>query len=176
VKLVLPYPISANRYWRSRAIVRPGWPKGCPLAPEAFTSITYPSKEADRYKRQVKIAAYEQGMRKPFPHRVFVRLELYPHRPLDAAKRMRAAPMNWDDDVMCLNLDNAWKVMIDALNGVAYIDDKWLWKQEGERMEPDAHGERVVVTIEPIVIGSPQASLLPRDSFNFLAEPAGEPF
>jgi crossover junction endodeoxyribonuclease RusA len=144
MKLVLPYPVSANRYWQHGVI--------------AGHAVTFVSAEAKRYRRRVKIEAYEQGLRKPFLHRVFVRLELYPRQPLDAAKRMRANPMNWDDDVQCVNLDNAWKVLIDALNGVAYTDDRWVWRQEGERMEPDGEA-RVVLTIDPIVRTSPQPAL-----------------
>lgn len=67
--------------------------------------------------------------------------------------------MNWDDDVQCIDLDNARKVLDDALIGVAYVDDAWIWRSDGERMEPDAQGARVVVTIEPIVRRNPQPAL-----------------
>jgi crossover junction endodeoxyribonuclease RusA len=149
MQLILPYPISANRYWQHGIAGNPGH------------VVTFVSKEAKRYKNQVKIAAYEQGCRAPIPGRVRVLIELYPHRPIDWQKRMRRNPMNWDDDVQRLDLDNARKVLNDALSEVAFIDDKWIWEDGGRVMEPDAEGERVVVTIEPIVRASPQPVLWP---------------
>ena len=150
MKLVLPFPVSSNRYWRSAVV--------------GGHVNTYVSEEARRYKRQVKIAAYEQGAREPITGRVAVAVELYPHRPLDWQKRARAAPMNWDDDVKCLDLDNALKVLLDALRKIAYADDAWVRRIVAERMEPDHEGERVVVTVEPIVRVSPQLDLSARFS------------
>lgn len=147
MKLILPTPPSSNRYWR--VVV----PKGA-----QFANI-YVSPEAVRYKRQVKIAAYDQGVRDPIAGRVSVAVELYPHRPLDWQKRVRAAPMTWDDDVKCLDLDNALKVLLDALRKIAYADDAWVRRIVAERMEPDHEGERVIVTVEPIVRASPQPPL-----------------
>lgn len=147
MKLVLPYPISANRYWQHGTAGKP---------PHV---VTFVSKEAKVYKNLVRIAAYEQGCRKPIRGRVRVALELYPHQPVDWQKRARRDPMNWDDDVQCIDLDNARKVLDDALIGVAYVDDAWIWESAGKRMEPDAQGARVVVTIEPIVRVSPQPAL-----------------
>jgi crossover junction endodeoxyribonuclease RusA len=164
MKLVLPYPVSANRYWNSFNDPRTG------------RAITIVSTEAKRYRRQVKIMAYDQGLREPYPHRVFVRLELYPGRPQDADKRIRGNPLYWDDDVRCVNLDNAWKVLMDALNGVVFVDDKWLWKQEGERMEPDGEA-RIELAVEPIVRVSPQRCLIdagPRKELRPMNIRAGE--
>ena len=138
MKLVLPYPISANRYWRT-VVARHG----------EFAQ-TYVSPEASRYKRQVKIAAHEQGHREPIPGRVAVAVELYPHRPLDWQKRVRIAPQTWDDTVQCLDLDNALKVLLDSLRKIAFTDDAWVRRIHAERMEPDGEGERVIVTVEPI--------------------------
>lgn len=147
MKLVLPYPISANRYWRTAVI------------PGAKFANTYVSKEAKDYKRDVRIAAYEQGCRKPIRGRVRVAIELYPNRPQDWEKRARRDPMNWDDDVQCIDLSNARKVLFDALIGIAYVDDRWVWEDPGKRMEPDGEGARVVVTIDPIVRQGPQPAL-----------------
>lgn len=69
MKLVLPYPISANRYWRTAVI------------PGAKFANTYVSKEAKDYKRDVRIAAYEQGCRKPIRGRVRVAREARSPRP-----------------------------------------------------------------------------------------------
>lgn len=147
MKLVLPWPVSANRYWRT--VVPPG----------AKFANTYISDEARRYKRQVRITAYEQGCRRPMTGRVALVVALYPHRPQDWERRARRDPVTWDDTVQCLDLDNALKVLIDALKGTAFKDDAWVRSLAAERMEPDAEGARVVVTIEPIVRRSPQPVL-----------------
>lgn len=154
VKIVVPYPISANAYWRTAVV------KGQRLARDQSPyANTYVSEEARRYKRQVKIAAFEAGIREPLAGRVSLSLELYPHRPIDWEKRARRDPMNWDDDVRCIDLDNALKVLIDALKGVAYKDDAWVRRISADRMEPDQSGERAVVVVEPIRRESPQPPL-----------------
>jgi crossover junction endodeoxyribonuclease RusA len=145
ITLVLPYPISANRYWRNRVA------KG--------VSLTYVSAEAKAFKREVQIIAMQCGIKSPFPGRVQIDLKLYPKRPLDYAKRARLDPATWDDTVQCLDLDNARKVLYDAFKGVLIIDDKFVRRDSGERMEPDGEA-RVVVTITPLVAFSAQASLL----------------
>jgi crossover junction endodeoxyribonuclease RusA len=145
ITLTLPYPIRANQYWRSRAV------KG--------VSMTYVSPEARAYKQQVAWLAKAAGVRQPISGRVCVSYVLYPKRPQDWAKRAEKDPLGWDDTVACLDLDNAQKVLFDALKGVAIIDDKWVRRIVAERMEPDGEA-RVVVTITPLAASSPQASLL----------------
>jgi crossover junction endodeoxyribonuclease RusA len=134
LKIALPYPISANRYWRP---VRIG---------NHITIV--PTKEAKAYKEAVAWQARAQRV-KPIAGRVVVGLQLYPHRPQDWAKRQRQHGDAWDDTVQCIDLDNARKVVLDALKGVAFDDDRWVFRDFGERMEPDAGGARVVVTVEP---------------------------
>ena len=146
IELTLPYPISNNRYKAPR-IVRGSF-------------ITwYLTPEAKAYKAEVILRATLAGLRQPFPGRVSVHMQLYPKRPQDWERRVRKDPLNWDDDVQSMDLDNARKVLLDALNGVAYVDDRWIWRDSAERMEPDGEA-RVVVTISPIVRASPQASLI----------------
>lgn len=147
MKLVLPWPISANRYWRT--VVPPG----------AKFANTYVSDEARRYKRSVSIAARDQGCWEAISGRVAVAVQLYPHRPQDWERRARRDPMSWDDTVQCLDLDNCLKVLLDALRKIAFTDDAWVRRIQAERMEPDTLGERVVVTVEPIVRVSPQPAL-----------------
>lgn len=141
--VTLPYPISNNEYKKPRSI------KGGGL-------MWYLTKEAQAYKTEVAWRIKAAGIRQPFPGRVCVGIQLYPQRPKDADKRAARDPMNWDDDVRCLDLDNARKVLLDAMIGIVYPDDKWIWRDWGERMEPDGEA-RVVVTIEQIVRVSPQA-------------------
>lgn len=146
IQLTLPYPISANRYWRSFV------PRGHQRA------IVTLSDEAKAYKAEVSWKAKAAGCRTPIAGRVAIGIQLYPARPLDWARRMRRAPMSWDDTVQCIDLDNANKVLLDALKGVAIEDDKWVRRIVAERMEPDENGARVVVSIVALA-AAPAAQL-----------------
>lgn len=147
VTLVLPYPISANRYWRT-------------YQPKGFKApVTVCSSEAKAYKAEVGWLAKAAGIRKPIPGRVAVAYTLYPERPQDWAKRAEKDPLGWGDTVRCIDLDNAQKVLFDALKGVVIEDDKWVRRIEAERAEPDGSA-RLVVTITAIFSDSPQAVLL----------------
>jgi len=143
ITLTLPYPISANRYWR-------------PVKLGQHISIV-PTKEAKQFRAAVAMICKAQGVRQ-ITGRVHVEVRLYPHRPLDWQKRMRKDGAAWDDTVMCIDLDNANKVLLDSLKGVAIDDDKWVRKIVAERMEPDGEA-RVVVTITPAAVESPQPAL-----------------
>ena len=145
VVLVLPYPISANRYWN--AITIPG------------RTMMAPSKEAIAYRKQVAAIAHAAQIAQPFSWRVAVVLDLYPHRPQDWARRARRDPEAWDDDVRCIDLGNAEKVLSDALQGIVFIDDKWIWDLHKRRMEPDGEG-RVVLRIRPMARVRAQAELI----------------
>jgi len=144
ITVTLPYPISANRYWR-------------PVPIGKHITIV-PTKEAKAYKREVAARLLLAGIRKPILGRVSVHVQLYPGRPQDWEKRARKDPMNWDETVRCLDLDNARKVLYDALKGLAFEDDARIFKDSAERMEPDGEA-RVVVTVAPIVRVCPQAGL-----------------
>jgi crossover junction endodeoxyribonuclease RusA len=96
IVLTLPYPVSANRYWRiarNRLIL---------------------SKEAKAYKNAAKIEFAKTGAI-PMTGIVVVVIILHPKltRSGEASK-------------VRIDLDNALKVVIDALNGLAYIDDKQI--------------------------------------------------
>lgn len=148
IVLTLPYPLSANRYWRSFV------PKG-----HSRPVVTL-SEEAKAYKERVGWAAKAAGIRKPLGGRVSIDIALYPARPQDWAKRAAKDPLGWDDCVRCIDLDNARKVLYDALKGIAFGDDSWVWSDSAQRMEPDGEA-RVVVTIKPQQRPqSPQGSLL----------------
>jgi crossover junction endodeoxyribonuclease RusA len=145
ITLTLPYPLSANRYWR-------------PVKLGPRISIV-PTKEAKAFRAEIAAACRDQGVRAPIAGRVHVDVKLYPGRPLDWQKRMRKEGGAWDDTVRCIDIDNANKVLLDALKDVAIDDDKWVRKLTSERMEPDGQA-RVVVTITAIVTVRPQADLL----------------
>lgn len=142
--LVLPYPISANVYWRTRVAKN--------------MAMTYVSTEAKAYKTEVALRVKQAGIRKPLLGRVMVDIKLYPQRPQDWATRSRKSPTSWDDTVRCIDLDNARKVLYDALKDLAFEDDKWVWQDTAQRMTPDGEA-RVVVTIRPWISDTPQAGL-----------------
>jgi len=138
ITLTIPYPVSANRYWRSFV------PRGHKRA------IVVLSDEAKSYKSEVGWIAKSAGIPAPLSGRVAMTIKLYPGMPQDAAKRMKKLGDGWDDGVRSIDLDNALKVLIDSLKGIAYADDKQVWRIAAERMEPDGQA-RAVVTVEPIV-------------------------
>lgn len=150
VRLILPYPISANRYWASRTVT----PRGKP----AFTS-TYVTTEAKAYKAYVQQLALVAGVRKPIAGRVRVEFTLYPNRPQDWQKRMRKDGAAWDDTVQCLDLDNAQKVVLDSLKDVVFQDDAWVREISARRAEPDEFGARLVAVVTPLAVEQPQTDL-----------------
>ncbi len=139
LELVLPYPISANRYWQSH--VPKGWTR----------AVVHVSSEGAAYKRQVKQLAHQAGVEEPFVWRVAVEIELYPQLPEDWERRRRKNPAAWDDTVRCIDLTNAEKVLLDALNGVVFFDDKWIWEYRARRMVPDGEA-RVVLRVTPLEV------------------------
>ncbi len=151
ITLTLPYPLSANRYWATRVI--PG--KGARKA----MAMTYVTPEAKAYKAEVEALCVAAGVRHPMAGRVRIDVQLYPHRPVDWRTRQRKLGAAWDDGVMCIDIDNANKVLLDALKDVAIEDDKWVRRLTAERMEPDGEA-RVVVTITAMPVAQPQQDLL----------------
>lgn len=144
ITITLPYPISANRYWR-------------PVPIGKHITIV-PTSEAKAYKRDVRLIVRQSGVRDVMAGRLRVHVQLYPARPQDWERRARKDPMNWDDDVRCIDLDNARKVLYDAMKDVVFLDDKQVWQDSAERMEPDGEA-RVVVTVSRVVRHSPQPTL-----------------
>ncbi len=138
VVMKLPYPLSANRYWRSFV------PRG------ASRAITTVSEEARAFKEDIgwRIKAY--GITTPLTCRVSIHVAIYPARPLDWAKRVKGDPLTWDDTVRCIDLDNARKVLYDAFTGVLFTDDSRVFRDSAERMEPDGEA-RAIVTVTPYV-------------------------
>lgn len=149
IVLTLPYPLSANRYWRSFV------PRGQSRA------VVVLSDEAKAFKEEVAWRVRKAGVREPFDVRCSIDLQVYAQRPLDWAKRAQRDPITWDDDVMSIDLDNAAKVMVDALKGALIIDDsrRYVRRITLEHMEPDGEA-RTVLRITPIALpAAPQSAL-----------------
>jgi len=141
VRLVLPYPISANRYWRPVQIRDKRTGK--------YRSQNVTTKEAKAYIDECGWRARTAGLHKPTPERIAVHLALHPARPQDWERRARKDPERWDDTVRCMDLGNCEKVAMDALNGIAWVDDKQIWDMHLVRGEPVENGS-LVVTIRVI--------------------------
>lgn len=153
VILVLPYPISANRYWQTRVM-------NAKTARGKAMATTHLSTEAKAYKKQVQALALAAGVRTPLNTRTQIDVRLYPARPLDWQARQRKLGPTWDDGVRSIDLDNANKVLLDALKGVVIVDDNWQVRRiVSERMEPDEHGPRVVVRVMALAAEQPQLEL-----------------
>lgn len=147
ITLVLPYPVSCNRYWRT-------------YMPKGFKApVTTLSQEAKAFKNEVKLIAKIAGIVRPISGRVAVEYTLFPSRPQDWAKRAAKDPMGWDDTVQCIDLDNAQKVLMDSLKGVVFEDDKWVRRIVADRAEPDGTA-RLVVKVTPICSSEIQGALL----------------
>lgn len=155
MRLVLPYPLSANRYWRS--FVPKGWNR----------ALVAPSDEAKRYKKQVAAMAREQGAHVIEGPVEYV-LQLYPHLPQDWKKRVKLDPLWWDLTVQCIDLDNARKVMLDALAGIVFTNDSRIRKDPGEIMVPDGEA-RCVITFKAYERAHPQAPLFAADTGSVIA-------
>lgn len=121
-KLILPYPPSANRYWR------------------IFRGRAVPSAEAALYKRLVWAVARSSGMGDPTTAPVALELILRPVNPKDADRRERLQGPGWHHGLRCLDLDNALKAALDALQGIAYANDKQVMSIRIERGVPVPNG------------------------------------
>jgi crossover junction endodeoxyribonuclease RusA len=120
--LQLPYPVSANKYWRS-GILR-------------GRVTVYVSAEAKSYRTQVAwIAAAAKT--KVTGKLVSVDVILYPK-----ARKCGEA------SAVLMDLDNALKITIDALKGVAYIDDKQVRKISAQYGDPVKGGGLMVRVVE----------------------------
>lgn len=116
IRLSLPYPVSANRYWRT--IV------------QGKRALVFVSDEAKRYKRDAGWLARGAGLRQPYECPVELRITLTPKNGI------------------CMDLDNALKVTIDALKGIAYVDDSQVRKITAERAPADGRGG-LIVEVDP---------------------------
>lgn len=104
--LLLPYPPSTNRYWRN------------------FRGRMIRSTQAEAYKLIVEHRAKKANI--PL-HSGCVRVDmlLHPPRPKDWERRERK-DANWVLGLRRIDLDNAMKVALDALQGIAFENDRQI--------------------------------------------------
>ena len=129
-RLVLPYPVSANRYWRT--CVPKGWKR----------AMTFVSKEAEAYKQAAEREAKRAGLIVPLDGYIDLDITLHPKMP---------QKMKNPDEVRCMDLDNCLKVSIDALKGIAYGDDDQVRRITAQRGQPMPHAALVVIVRKLLV-------------------------
>ena len=131
--MMLPYPISTNRYWRN------------------FGGRMVRSSEAVAYKEEVGFIAVSSGI-KMIQGPVQVDLVLHPPAPNDWQKREKKNPL-WGLDVRRIDLDNAQKVALDALQGIAYENDRQITSLSIRLGQPLGEGGLGVVVTRDTVWG-----------------------
>ena len=115
--VMLPYPISANRYWRN------------------FRGRMVVSKEAEEYKAKVIWSFFALDIT-PTSKPVSLTMKLHP-KLTKTGKSSRTL----------IDLDNCIKVCLDALQGVLYVNDNQVIKLTAEVGEPvDGGGLSVGIT------------------------------
>lgn len=120
VRLKLPYPVSANRYWR------------------IWRNKAVRSAEATAYKSVVRRIAQEAGVM-PSEGSVAVCLRLIPKVNKDGSANKTV-----------IDLDNALKVTLDSLQGVVYENDKQVRRIVAEYGSEPVAGGGLAVEIEEL--------------------------
>jgi crossover junction endodeoxyribonuclease RusA len=120
IRLILPPPVSSNRYWR------------------IFRGRVVVSAEAKTYRAEVAMKARAKGIMTPLEGPVSVHVALCPEM---TAKGLASKTR--------LDLDNCIKVALDALQGVAFANDKQVVKLIAE-IGPAQIGGALMVEIEEV--------------------------
>lgn len=115
VTIRLTYPPSLNRYLRT------------------FRGRQVRSAEANRYKFEAAYRAKQSGM-ELLSGKVAVYVNLHPKTRKKESK----------SNIRCIDLDNCCKVALDALQGIAYEDDRQVELMVLKRCEPVQGGALVL--------------------------------
>ena len=119
--LNLPYPISTNRYWR------------------VFRNRTVLSSEAKAYKAQVAAIAKQSG-------------QTLHHDDVEILITVqRKANKDGSASRVCLDLDNCLKVILDALQGIAYLNDKQIVLIQAQYADKPIRGGGVIVQVKKVI-------------------------
>ena len=146
----LPMPPSANAYWGNRVVTSKA--TGRPIV------MPFVTDEARLYKEQAAWQARAAGAHRPIEGWVSLEVVLFPKAPQNAAALARANS-DWEYNIRCLDVDNALKVLIDALKDVVFTDDKRVRRITAERMAPVEGEAYVIATVRPIIINPLQQGL-----------------
>ena len=119
IKLTLPYPVSANLYWRTAVV--------------GGKVRTYRSKDANEYRHAVQWFGKEERVK---PHDGDCSIELIVH------PRMT---VNNKASRIVIDIDNAIKVTLDALEGVLYHNDNQVKELSASYGEPVTGGALTVI-------------------------------
>ena len=117
MRLTLPFPPSANRYWRTTRKGR-----------------VYKAEDARDYTHAVRSAELVQRLPGGPP-------------PLGPGRRVGLRAVFYFPSLRG-DLDNRIKVLLDALQGVAYADDKQVFELHARR-ELDRENPRVEIDVHP---------------------------
>ena len=120
IRLILPPPVSSNRYWR------------------IFRGRVVVSAEAKTYRAEVAMKARAKGIMTPLEGPVSVHVALCPEM---TAKGLASKTR--------LDLDNCLKVALDALQGVAFVNDKQIVELSA-KLGPAQIGGALMVEIEEV--------------------------
>jgi len=129
VKLVLSYPVSANRYWVTFPYIDRETKK-----PRA---VTVPSEDAKAYKTECGWKAKAAGFKTPTDRPLHIRYTLCPRTRKDGTA-----------SAVVLDLGNALKVAEDALQGIVYVNDRQVKKIDAEYGDPTPDGALVVEVLD----------------------------
>lgn len=121
IKIELPYPISTNRYWRN------------------YKGRTVLSREAKAYKQEIAYLMKQKGV-KPTSKNVRLIIEVVPKQNKDGSASK-----------VLIDLDNALKVLIDALQFVAYENDKQVKEIRAFYSDKSSAYGAVLVSVEEMV-------------------------
>lgn len=118
IEVKLPYPVSANIYWRMRVNPRTRKP---------YMSV---SAKGRQYKKLVGQILALKKLNRPTKKPLFVDITLHPKMNLDGT-----------ESKVLIDLDNALKVTLDSLEGYIYAKDKQIRKIIAEIGKPRVDGE-----------------------------------
>lgn len=150
-RLTLPYPITANDFWRTRAIIS----KGKPMA------VVYQTAEAEGWKEHAGLLAKVAGFKEPTARPIELRF-VHHHKALVFSAHHKRKIRNGN----VFDLDNVLKVSIDGMKKIVFNDDKQV-KRIAAEYGPETPEGKLTVEVREFI--PPQAPL-----FGFIEPPKPE--
>jgi crossover junction endodeoxyribonuclease RusA len=132
IRLVLPYPISANEF--KQTYVPKGWTR----------PKYYVTNEAKAWKEEAQLIAKVAGFKQPTTKPVDLHVVML-HRAI-----VQTGKKKGQKNGHVFDLDNVLKVSLDGLKGVVYVDDKQIKRLLVEYGEPCERGA-LVIEVEEFV-------------------------